>query len=250
MNMHPHSVPEQTLVSEQCLLWWSYACTKVYRAKATLYFYVAFTCFCSLKATGLCADCQQRWVSGGSSLTKPDLTILFTMITLSPNSSWNRCMQLCVHIAQLHFELYGELHMPNIPVRLGGNYHDLYEAHSSVSLNHTAGLSHRKTSQPDWRRDATYSTCSSKWNSDVLAAGGNFSLQTQNRPAVIYQCRLMGALITAEMSGCQNSPSCSFSILETSSTSQHDHLPTFSTAQQCYSNAWRSILQLRGLLLL
>lgn len=34
--------------------------------------------------------------------------------------------------------------MPNIPVRLGGNYPDLYEAHSSVSLNHTAGLLQRK----------------------------------------------------------------------------------------------------------
>lgn len=34
--------------------------------------------------------------------------------------------------------------MPNIPVRLGGNYPDLYEAQSSVSLNHTAGLLQRK----------------------------------------------------------------------------------------------------------
>lgn len=39
--------------------------------------------------------------------------------------------------------------MLNIPKRLGGIHHDLYKGYSfSVSLNNTAGLYQRKTSQP------------------------------------------------------------------------------------------------------
>lgn len=33
----------------------------------------------------------------------------------------------CPDLDKLHFELYGKLHMPDIPVRLGGNYHDFYD---------------------------------------------------------------------------------------------------------------------------
>lgn len=44
--------------------------------------------------------------------------------------------------------------MQNIPKRLGGIHHDLNKVYSfSVSLNNTAGLYQRKTSQPKtgWR---------------------------------------------------------------------------------------------------
>ncbi len=36
-------------------------------------------------------------------------------------------MPVCPDLEKLHFELYGKLHMPNIPVSLDGFYPDLYE---------------------------------------------------------------------------------------------------------------------------
>lgn len=125
-------------------------------------------------------------------------------------------------LEKLHFELYDNLHMPNIPARLGGIYHDLHDVNSSVSLNHTAGLLQRKTSQPAAQHiQPVYPT---EILMLVMAAGGEKPPQTLqvvlNRTAVWVD--------RSEMSGFQNSRSCSFSI-----PGNKRHLPPRQMLQQC-----------------
>lgn len=130
---------------------------------------------CFSKFTGLwaaaeqsrtAADCRQRWIAGGSSLTKVDLSFLI----------WKK----------LNFVLYGKLHMLNIPVRLGGNYHDLHEAHSSVSLNHSWAVTEKnipgKLTETQRIQPVYPNEIPMLWQLE-----GNLHCR-QNRTAVIHQC--------------------------------------------------------------
>lgn len=182
-------------VHPQSILWClSHFCCCVHRS-------LTFTIFCqtdpyswkSVKVTLCFSKFTVLWAC--SSLTKLDLSFLI----------WKK----------LHFVLYGKLHMPNIPVRLGGNYHDLHEAHSSVSRNHTAGLLQRKTSRANWlRRNESNLFIQMKF----WCCGSWREIFTADRIELLRSINVVTeGFITTEMSGFQNSLSCLFSTLVTSS---------------------------------
>lgn len=65
---------------------------------------------------------------------------------------------------------------------------------------------------------------SSQSNSDAVLAAGGGSVPADTYD--MYPCRLLGVLITTEMSGFQISLSCSIPYFGNTPTSHHDHLLT------------------------
>lgn len=121
-----------------------------------------------------CADQHQHcsWWILSDQTGCLDRTSLPTMISLSANSCWNRCMHMCVYI----------LNSNSLRVRIWKSFILNYMTKCLTFLKRWVGfvviymesthlsaqvtqLFHRKTSQTDW--GTTFWICSSKLNSDV-----------------------------------------------------------------------------------